>query len=81
MKIIYFTTSQDEKDYRSFMNIWKIPLNSSNQNFHNKFIRALDGNAIADDGDAPVIDMRVLVGRERPPCTGSVCILVPIRMS
>ena len=29
MKIIYFTTSQDEKDYRSFMNIWKIPLNSS----------------------------------------------------
>ncbi len=44
MKIIYFTTSQDEKDYRSFMNIWKIPLNSSNQNFHNKFIRALSIN-------------------------------------
>ena len=41
MKIIYFTTAQDEKDYRSFINIWKIPLNSSNQNFHNKFIRAL----------------------------------------
>ena len=41
MKIIYFTTSQDEKDYRSFMKIWKIPLNSSNQNFHNKFIRSL----------------------------------------
>ena len=41
MKIVYFTTAQDEKDFRSFMNIWKIPLNSSNQNFHNKLIRAL----------------------------------------
>ena len=41
MKIIYLTTAQDEKDYRSFMKIWKIPLNSSNQNFHEKFIRAL----------------------------------------
>ena len=48
MKIIYFTTSQDEKDYRSFMNIWKIPLNSSNQNFHNKFIRALSINNTID---------------------------------
>lgn len=41
MKIIYFTTAQEEKDYRSFINIWKLPLNSSNQNFHNKMIRAL----------------------------------------
>ena len=41
MNIIYLTTAQDEKDYRSFMKIWKIPLNSSNQNFHEKFIRAL----------------------------------------
>ena len=41
MKIIYFTTAQDEKDYRSFINIWKIPLNASNQNFHNKLIRSL----------------------------------------
>lgn len=41
MRIIYFTTAQDEKDYRSFLNAWKIPLNSSNQNFHNKLIRSL----------------------------------------
>ena len=41
MKIVYFTTAQDEKDYRSFINIWKIPLNASNQNFHNKLIRSL----------------------------------------
>lgn len=45
MKIIYFTTAQDEKDYRSFINIWKIPLNSSNQNFHNKLIRAFAINS------------------------------------
>ena len=44
MKIVYFTTAQDEKDYRSFMKIWKIPLNSSNQNFHNKLIRAIATN-------------------------------------
>ena len=41
MKIIYFTTAQEEKDYRTFLGYWKIPLNSSNQNFHNKFIRSL----------------------------------------
>ena len=41
MRIIYFTTAQDEKDFRSFLNIWKISLNASNQNFHNKLIRAL----------------------------------------
>lgn len=41
MKIIYFTTAQEEKDYRTFMTYWKIPLNSSNQNFHNKLIRSL----------------------------------------
>ena len=44
MKIIYFTTAQDEKDFRSFINDWKISLNPSNQNFHNKFIRALSVN-------------------------------------
>ena len=41
MRIIYFTTSQEEKDYRSFITQWKISLNSSNQNFHNKLIRSL----------------------------------------
>ena len=48
MRIVYFTTAQREKDYRSFMNLWKIPLNSSNQNFHNKFIRALSINNQVD---------------------------------
>ncbi len=41
MKIIYFTTAQEENDFRSFINEWKISLNPSNQNFHNKLIRAL----------------------------------------
>ena len=48
MKIIYFTTAQSEKDYRAFINLWKIPLNSSNQNFHNKFIRTLAINNTVD---------------------------------
>lgn len=48
MNIIYFTTAQEEKEYRSFMNIWKISLNSSNQNFHNKLIRALAINNHVD---------------------------------
>ena len=41
MKIIYLTTSLFEKDYIEFQKIWKIPLNSSNQNFHSKIIKAL----------------------------------------
>lgn len=41
MKIVYFTTAQEEKDFRSFITYWKIPLNASNQNFHNKLIRSL----------------------------------------
>lgn len=41
MKIIYFTTAQTEKDYRTFINKWRIALNASNQNFHNKMIRCL----------------------------------------
>jgi len=48
MNIIYFTTAQEEKEYRSFMNLWKISLNSSNQNFHNKLIRALAVNNHVD---------------------------------
>ena len=44
MKIIYFTSTQREKDYRSFINIWRYPLNSSNQNFHHKLIHALAKN-------------------------------------
>ncbi len=53
MKIIYFTTAQDEKDYKSFMKIWNYPLNSSNQNFHNKLIRCL-----AIENDVEVISVR-----------------------
>ena len=48
MKIVYFTTAQTEKDYRSFINLWKIPLNASNQNFHNKLIRSLAINNKVD---------------------------------
>ena len=53
MKIVYFTTAQEEKDYRNFINIWKITLNASNQNFHNKFIRAL-----AINNEVEVISVR-----------------------
>lgn len=53
MKIIYFTTAQDENDYRSFMKQWKIALNPSNQNFHNKLIRSL-----ALNNDVEVISIR-----------------------
>ena len=53
MKIIYFTTAQNEVDYRSFIKNWKIALNPSNQNFHNKMIRAL-----AIDNQVDVISIR-----------------------
>lgn len=41
MKIIYFTTAIQRDDYRDFTKLWNISLNPSNQNFHNKMIRAL----------------------------------------
>jgi len=41
MQIIYFTTSLYEEDYPSFQKAWKVSLNPSNQNFHNKMIRSL----------------------------------------
>ena len=41
MRIIYFTTAIREEDYVDFIKEWKISLNPSNQNFHNKMIRAL----------------------------------------
>ena len=41
MRIIYLTTSVCEDDYNEFTKLWRITLNSSNQNFHNKVIRAL----------------------------------------
>lgn len=41
MQIIYVTTSLYEEDYPSFQKAWKVSLNPSNQNFHNKMIRCL----------------------------------------
>ena len=41
MNIIYFTTAQDKESYNKYLNIWKTPVNSSNQTFHNKLIRSL----------------------------------------
>lgn len=41
MKIIYITTSLEENDYNEFNKLWTVSLNPSNQNFHNKMIRAL----------------------------------------
>lgn len=41
MKVIYVTTSIEENDYVEFSKTWSVSLNPSNQNFHNKVIRAL----------------------------------------
>ncbi len=41
MKIIYLTTAIETDDYKEFSKLWKTSLNPSNQNFHNKMIRAL----------------------------------------
>ena len=41
MKIIYVTTTIDADDYKSFVSLWSKKPNPSNQNFHNKVIRAL----------------------------------------
>lgn len=40
-KIIYFTLAQDMKSYQDYLSNWKVSPNTSNQNFHNKLIRAL----------------------------------------
>lgn len=40
-KIIYFTLAQDLKSYQDYLSNWKVSPNTSNQNFHNKLIRAL----------------------------------------
>ncbi|NLB49082.1 MAG: glycosyltransferase [Erysipelotrichia bacterium] len=41
MKIIYFTTACQKEDYVSLSLAWRISLNSSIQNLHNRLIRAL----------------------------------------
>jgi len=44
MNIIYFTTAQDNNDYKTFTSQWSKKPNPSNQNFHNRLIRALSIN-------------------------------------
>ena len=50
-KIIYFTTAQDNEDFAKNLPLWSVAPNTSNQNFHNKMIRALatmnDVNAVS----------------------------------
>ena len=46
--IIYFTTAQERHDFDAYRNVWKAPINSSNQVFHRKFIRALSENYHVD---------------------------------
>lgn len=41
MRIIYITTSLDKDDFNAFNQSWKSPLNTSNQVFHHKMIRAV----------------------------------------
>ena len=53
MKIIYVTTAIDAEDYKLFVESWKKRPNPSNQNFHNKMIRAL-----ALHNDLEVISIR-----------------------
>ena len=53
MKVIYVTTSIDENDYVEFSKIWSVSINPSNQNFHNKIIRAL-----ANDNIVEVVSIR-----------------------
>ena len=40
-RIFYFTTAQDKKLFKTYLEHWKYPPNLSNQNFHNKLIRCL----------------------------------------
>ena len=40
-KIIYFTTAQKSEDFAKNLSFWNVAPNTSNQNFHNRLIRAL----------------------------------------
>lgn len=53
MNIIYFTTAQDKNDFASYISLWNVPINTSNQTFHNKLIRA-----IAKNNNVDVISVR-----------------------
>lgn len=48
MRVIYITTSLEANDYNEFNKMWSVSLNPSNQNFHNKVIRALAINNKVD---------------------------------
>ena len=39
--VIYFTTALETDDFKEYLKIWKKPINSSNQIFHNKLIRSI----------------------------------------
>lgn len=39
--IIYLTTAMNKNDFKEYLDHWSFPPNPSNQNFHNKMIRAL----------------------------------------
>lgn len=48
MNVIYFTTAQDKKDFANYLTLWNLPINNSNQTFHNKLIRAISINNHVD---------------------------------
>ena len=48
MNVIYFTTAQDKEDFASYISLWNTPINTSNQTFHNKLIRAIGINNHVD---------------------------------
>ena len=41
-KIIYFTNAVDQEYFKEYLKLWKVSPNLSNQNFHNKVIKALE---------------------------------------
>ena len=51
--IIYLTTAMDKDDFKEYLTHWSYPPNPSNQNFHNKLIRA-----ISDEYKIDVISVR-----------------------
>ena len=53
MRVIYLTTAIKKDDFAKFSKMWRIALNPSNQNYHNKMIRSL-----AMSNKVDVISMR-----------------------
>ena len=41
MRIAYFTSAQNAKDFDQFQKTWTLPLNTSSQVFNNRLIRSL----------------------------------------